>query len=180
MLFHTYKMMWIKCEYQPSLFIYTVCPEGFWGPGCTETCPVCENRGVCDKHNGSCSCPPGFMGRFCQNCKYPRFAFLVSIVTCIKQPAEKEEEEDVEYLNGAVLQFGKEMLEDGVAVFSEVISFNPWKPSQTYFHEEEQIHFHFKQPLAPKASFDDWIMEPNLSWELAVLAYNVVELVMGD
>lgn len=72
------------------------------------------------------------------------------------------------------------MLEDGVAVFSEVISFNPWKPSQTYFHKEEQMYFHFKQPLALKASLDDWIMEPNLSWELAVLAYNLVELVMGD
>lgn len=54
----------------------TVCQEGFWGPGCTETCPVCENGGVCDKHNGSCNCPPGFMGKFCQNCEYQQCAFF--------------------------------------------------------------------------------------------------------
>lgn len=66
---------------------FTVCPEGFWGRGCTEACPACENGGMCDKHNGSCSCPPGFMGRFCQNCEYQRCAFLVSIARCIKQSA---------------------------------------------------------------------------------------------
>lgn len=62
-----------KCLHDKILINYqsfTVCPEGFWGPGCTETCPSCENGGVCDKHNGSCNCPPGFMGRICQNCEY--------------------------------------------------------------------------------------------------------------
>uniref|UniRef100_A0A8D3EBW1 Multiple EGF-like-domains 6b n=1 Tax=Scophthalmus maximus TaxID=52904 RepID=A0A8D3EBW1_SCOMX len=52
----------------------SVCQEGFWGPGCRDTCPACENGGSCDKHNGSCNCPPGFMGRLCQNsCLSGRF-----------------------------------------------------------------------------------------------------------
>lgn len=67
-----------------------VCPEGFWGPGCAETCTVCENEGVCDKHNGLCNCAPGFMGRFCQNCEYQQCAFLVSISTLNSQPAKED------------------------------------------------------------------------------------------
>lgn len=51
------------------MMIFAVCPEGFWGLGCGEICPGCENGGICDKHNGSCNCPAGFMGRLCQNCE---------------------------------------------------------------------------------------------------------------
>ncbi|KAG9352925.1 hypothetical protein JZ751_017501 [Albula glossodonta] len=47
-----------------------VCVDGYWGQGCKEVCPACENGGVCDKQNGTCHCPPGYMGRLCQNGVY--------------------------------------------------------------------------------------------------------------
>ncbi|XP_031432129.1 N-acetylglucosamine-1-phosphodiester alpha-N-acetylglucosaminidase [Clupea harengus] len=42
-----------------------VCPRGFYGDGCNQTCR-CANGGTCDPVHGSCSCPAGFHGDLCE------------------------------------------------------------------------------------------------------------------
>ncbi|KAI8488325.1 hypothetical protein Bbelb_339210 [Branchiostoma belcheri] len=42
------------------------CPEGKFGGGCTDDCPRCYNGGMCHDETGECICPPGFMGRNCE------------------------------------------------------------------------------------------------------------------
>lgn len=37
------------------------CPDGTWGLNCNKTCD-CHNGAGCDHVNGSCICPPGYMG----------------------------------------------------------------------------------------------------------------------
>ncbi|KJH43524.1 EGF-like domain protein [Dictyocaulus viviparus] len=40
------------------------CVQGRFGPDCAETCD-CSNGALCDKQNGTCLCPPGFIGTKC-------------------------------------------------------------------------------------------------------------------
>ncbi|XP_048881840.1 N-acetylglucosamine-1-phosphodiester alpha-N-acetylglucosaminidase isoform X2 [Brienomyrus brachyistius] len=42
-----------------------VCPPGFYGDGCNQTC-TCTNGGVCNPVHGWCSCPAGFQGDACE------------------------------------------------------------------------------------------------------------------
>ncbi|KAI4888995.1 hypothetical protein NFI96_019092, partial [Prochilodus magdalenae] len=41
------------------------CDPGYYGENCEEECP-CQNGGVCVDLNGTCECPTGFTGLFCQ------------------------------------------------------------------------------------------------------------------
>ncbi|XP_036426286.1 sushi, nidogen and EGF-like domain-containing protein 1 [Colossoma macropomum] len=41
------------------------CNPGYYGENCEEECP-CQNGGVCVDVNGTCECPTGFTGLFCQ------------------------------------------------------------------------------------------------------------------
>ncbi|CAF87931.1 unnamed protein product, partial [Tetraodon nigroviridis] len=42
------------------------CPEGFFGKNCSFP-SKCKNGGSCDPVTGSCRCPPGVSGEFCQD-----------------------------------------------------------------------------------------------------------------
>lgn len=37
------------------------CENGTYGYFCSKTCR-CQNGAECDKENGSCDCPPGYLG----------------------------------------------------------------------------------------------------------------------
>uniref|UniRef100_A0AAY5EGM2 Sushi, nidogen and EGF-like domain-containing protein 1 n=1 Tax=Electrophorus electricus TaxID=8005 RepID=A0AAY5EGM2_ELEEL len=41
------------------------CKPGYYGDNCEEECP-CQNGGVCVDVNGTCECPAGFTGLYCQ------------------------------------------------------------------------------------------------------------------
>ncbi|XP_076872164.1 LOW QUALITY PROTEIN: sushi, nidogen and EGF-like domain-containing protein 1, partial [Brachyhypopomus gauderio] len=41
------------------------CNPGYYGDNCEEQCP-CQNGGVCIDVNGTCECPAGFTGLYCQ------------------------------------------------------------------------------------------------------------------
>uniref|UniRef100_A0A8C5LHS4 receptor protein-tyrosine kinase n=1 Tax=Leptobrachium leishanense TaxID=445787 RepID=A0A8C5LHS4_9ANUR len=41
------------------------CEDQRWGPQCNNTCPMCQNGGICHEDKGECICPPGFMGTTC-------------------------------------------------------------------------------------------------------------------
>lgn len=43
----------------------STCPNDFWGPSCSQTCS-CLNEGSCHPSNGTCLCPPGFTGQYCE------------------------------------------------------------------------------------------------------------------
>lgn len=40
-----------------------LCPDGYYGVNCSETCPCVEGR--CDPISGNCSCYPGYVGQLC-------------------------------------------------------------------------------------------------------------------
>ena len=57
-----------------NIFLSLVeCPEGNFGIGCLETCQNCSGGLICNFVTGVCpvpgTCPPGFTGVNCQNCK---------------------------------------------------------------------------------------------------------------
>ncbi|XP_031431396.1 sushi, nidogen and EGF-like domain-containing protein 1 isoform X2 [Clupea harengus] len=53
------------CEYvSPGNFNCT-CSPGYYGDNCEEEC-LCQNGGVCVDMNGTCDCPTGYTGLFCQ------------------------------------------------------------------------------------------------------------------
>nr|XP_020465574.1 sushi, nidogen and EGF-like domain-containing protein 1 isoform X2 [Monopterus albus] len=53
------------CDYT-SLGVYTcTCAPGFYGDKCEEEC-LCQNGGVCVDINGTCDCPSGYTGLYCQ------------------------------------------------------------------------------------------------------------------
>lgn len=44
----------------------SVCPPGFYGHGCTQSCPLCvHSSGPCHHVSGICECLPGFSGALC-------------------------------------------------------------------------------------------------------------------
>uniref|UniRef100_A0A8D2ZIQ1 Sushi, nidogen and EGF-like domains 1 n=1 Tax=Scophthalmus maximus TaxID=52904 RepID=A0A8D2ZIQ1_SCOMX len=53
------------CEYAGSGTDNCTCAPGFYGDKCEEEC-LCENGGVCVDINGTCECPSGYTGPYCQ------------------------------------------------------------------------------------------------------------------
>uniref|UniRef100_A0A8C1EX78 Sushi, nidogen and EGF-like domains 1 n=1 Tax=Cyprinus carpio carpio TaxID=630221 RepID=A0A8C1EX78_CYPCA len=53
------------CEYIGSGHYNCTCTPGYYGDDCEEECP-CQNGGVCVDVNGTCECPTGFTGLYCQ------------------------------------------------------------------------------------------------------------------
>lgn len=41
------------------------CDDKHWGANCKQQCK-CENGALCDPVKGTCRCPPGFNGRYCE------------------------------------------------------------------------------------------------------------------
>lgn len=63
-----------------------LCSSGTWGLGCNQTC-MCMNGAACDPIVGSCSCTPGWRGKYCQlSCPvsvrhYKLYHFYLPVVT---------------------------------------------------------------------------------------------------
>ncbi|KAJ7993401.1 hypothetical protein DPEC_G00272060 [Dallia pectoralis] len=53
------------CEYTDLDVYNCTCAQGFYGNNCEEEC-LCQNGGVCTDINGTCDCPSGFTGLYCQ------------------------------------------------------------------------------------------------------------------
>ncbi|XP_068447252.1 sushi, nidogen and EGF-like domain-containing protein 1 isoform X3 [Clinocottus analis] len=53
------------CEDAGSGAYNCTCSPGFYGDECEEEC-LCENGGVCVDINGTCECPSGYTGLYCQ------------------------------------------------------------------------------------------------------------------
>uniref|UniRef100_A0A665UQD8 Sushi, nidogen and EGF-like domain-containing protein 1 n=1 Tax=Echeneis naucrates TaxID=173247 RepID=A0A665UQD8_ECHNA len=53
------------CEYTSSGLSNCTCAPGFYGDKCEEEC-LCQNGGVCVDINGTCKCPSGYTGLYCQ------------------------------------------------------------------------------------------------------------------
>ena len=53
-----------------SLSSVVACPEGTFGSGCSETC-ACENEGLCNSVDGSCTCVGGWTGPTCSTRETP-------------------------------------------------------------------------------------------------------------
>lgn len=50
-----------------SVFL-TECAPGFFGADCQNACE-CENDGTCDRQDGKCTCPAGWVGLKCEKGK---------------------------------------------------------------------------------------------------------------
>ena len=61
----------------------TACPFRFFGLNCSRECH-CQNGGACDPRDGLCTCPPGWMGTFCQQRKCI-FILNTTVCMCWKQ-----------------------------------------------------------------------------------------------
>ncbi|XP_020488730.2 sushi, nidogen and EGF-like domain-containing protein 1 isoform X1 [Labrus bergylta] len=53
------------CELTSSGIYNCTCAAGFYGDKCEEEC-LCQNGGVCVDNNGTCDCPSGYTGLYCQ------------------------------------------------------------------------------------------------------------------
>ncbi|KAE8294410.1 Sushi, nidogen and EGF-like domain-containing protein 1 [Larimichthys crocea] len=53
------------CEHTSSGISNCTCAAGFYGDKCEEEC-LCQNGGVCVDSNGTCECPSGYTGLYCQ------------------------------------------------------------------------------------------------------------------
>ncbi|KAL4630710.1 sushi, nidogen and EGF-like domain-containing protein 1 [Arapaima gigas] len=54
-----------KCEYIGPGTYNCTCLPGYYGDNCEEEC-LCQNGGTCVDANGSCDCPSGYTGLYCQ------------------------------------------------------------------------------------------------------------------
>ena len=63
----TYNFITTKLK---TLFLLLVCPDGYYGYECKAKCS-CENGANCSKSDGSCDCPPGYIGASCSQSKWP-------------------------------------------------------------------------------------------------------------
>ncbi|KAJ8040914.1 Receptor-type tyrosine-protein phosphatase alpha [Holothuria leucospilota] len=74
-----------------NLLLVRACPTGRWGPpNCTGVCDSCYNGGICDEYNGTCVCPPGFMGDNCLTaCGGNRYGHTCEIKCSSDDSAEK-------------------------------------------------------------------------------------------
>lgn len=48
------------------LYFFPDCDDNHWGSACRQSCK-CKNGALCDPIKGTCQCPPGFVGRFCED-----------------------------------------------------------------------------------------------------------------
>ncbi|KAM6963106.1 sushi, nidogen and EGF-like domain-containing protein 1 [Aplochiton taeniatus] len=53
------------CEYISPGNYNCTCHPGYYGDDCEEEC-LCQNGGVCVDMNGTCACPSGYTGLYCQ------------------------------------------------------------------------------------------------------------------
>ncbi|PWA24948.1 hypothetical protein CCH79_00015499 [Gambusia affinis] len=53
-------------ERERGLTDRAACDDRHWGPNCRKECK-CENGALCDPVRGVCQCPPGFIGRLCED-----------------------------------------------------------------------------------------------------------------
>ncbi|XP_006790497.1 sushi, nidogen and EGF-like domain-containing protein 1 isoform X1 [Neolamprologus brichardi] len=53
------------CEYTILGIYNCTCVPGFYGDNCEDEC-LCQNGGVCVDINGTCECPSGYTGLYCQ------------------------------------------------------------------------------------------------------------------
>lgn len=51
-------------KYELSSY-FPACDDKHWGSSCSQQCK-CENGALCDPVKGACQCPPGFIGRYCE------------------------------------------------------------------------------------------------------------------
>jgi len=71
-----------------ALFLsFTVCPPGFYGHRCSQSCPQCvHSTGPCHHITGHCECLAGFFGSLCNQGKYFLFLCFLSLFSSLPHP----------------------------------------------------------------------------------------------